>query len=38
MLKWKQPAHDKGTLDNATTLLYKALIKGHTGNSDILGL
>ena len=25
MLKWKQPAHHKGTLDNANTLLCKAL-------------
>ena len=26
ILKCKQPAHDKGTLDSADTLLYKALI------------
>ena len=37
MLKCKQPAHDKGTLDRADTLLYKALIQGYTVNSDILG-
>ena len=37
VLKCKQPAHDKGTLDSADTLLYKALIQGHTVNSDILG-
>ena len=36
MLKYKQPTHDKGTLDNANTLLYKAFIQGHTVNSDIL--
>ena len=37
LLKFKQPAHDKGTLDSADTLLYKALTQGHTVNSDILG-
>ena len=37
LLKCKQPAYDKGTLDSADTLLYKALIQGHTVNSDILG-
>ena len=37
ILKCKQPAHDKRTLDSANTLLHKALIQGHTVNSDILG-
>ena len=37
LLKCKQPAHDKGTLDSVDTLLHKALIQGHTVNSDILG-
>ena len=37
MIKCKQPAHDKGTLDGADTLLHKALIQGHIVNSDILG-
>ena len=37
LLKCKQPAHDKGTPDSADTLLNKALIQGHTVNSDILG-
>ena len=36
MLKWKQPAHDKGTLDSASTLFYKAFVEGHTVNYDIL--
>ena len=26
------PAHDKGILDSADTLLHKALIQGHTAN------
>ena len=37
VLKCKQTAHDKGTLDSADTLLHKALIQGHIVNSDILG-
>ena len=35
MLKRKQPAHGKGTLGSADILLHKALIQGHTVNSDI---
>ena len=34
--KWKQPAHDKGTLENADTLLYKALNQGAFVNSELL--
>ena len=37
MLKCNKPAPDKGTHDRADTLLYKALILGHSINSDILG-
>ena len=34
-LKCKKPAHDKGTLDSADTLMHKALFQGHTVNSNI---
>ena len=37
MLKWKQTAYNKGSLDSADTLLHKVLIQGYTVNSDILG-
>ena len=32
----KQFAHDKGTLDNADNLLYKALNQGALVNSELL--
>ena len=38
MLKCKQSAHDNGSFDSGDTLLHKALIQGHTVNSEILGL
>ena len=37
MLKRKQPAQDKETLDGVNILLHKAFIQGRTPNSDILG-
>ena len=37
LLRCKQPAHDKGTLDSVYTLLHKALIQGYRVNSDNLG-
>ena len=36
LLKWKQPAHDMGTLENDKTWLYKALTQDHNINSDNL--
>ena len=29
MLKWKHPAHGKGTLDSGATLLHETLIQSH---------
>ena len=37
VLKCKQPAFDKGSLDNGNTLMDETLIQSHTVNSDILG-
>lgn len=31
------PAHEKGTVDSAHAMLYKALIQDHSVKSDILG-
>ena len=36
VVKQKQPVHIKATLNSVNTMLHKALIQGHTANSDIL--